>query len=371
MPAKRKANAEDDHLDFVDDEDDQEYEDAHAKKKSNVPKKDKGAGAGAGADKDAKKKKPAKPKPEVGPKPEGWDVLGDADGCPEGSVIAFRGSANEGCAKIAAFDFDGTLVHTKGDLPYPKDENDWRVYNNSSKEKIHELIADGYRIVIFTNQGAIKKAVNGRMAEKVTHRINNALKHYDLLDKGVCVLCACQSDQYRKPETGMFTLFEKHLNHGVQVDRDSSTFVGDADGSNPALGDTDRAFGDSLCLPFQSAEEFFGPPTELLEYYASGDGAGAAGTGGPNAGIVQMFRELANLTSLTQDDKKGFKVSAYRKAADAIEGYATTIVDTKESLKEVKKLPGVGQASLDKISEFLSTGSLAKIAELRTEVGMA
>ena len=58
-------------------------------------------------------------------------------------------------------------------------------------------------------------------------------------------------------------------------------------------------------------------------------------------------------------------------AADAIEGYATTIVDTKESLKEVKKLPGVGQASLDKISEFLSTGSLAKIAELRTEVGMA
>ena len=95
------------------------------------------------------------------------------------------------------------------------------------------------------------------MAEKVTHRINNVIKYYELLDKGVTVLCACNKDQYRKPHTGMFVLFENYFNHGIKVDRKNSFFVGDADGSYMSFGDSDKAFAEALNLPFKSPGEYF------------------------------------------------------------------------------------------------------------------
>ena len=372
MAPKRKPKAEAYAPDgfVVRDDEEEEYAPAGPPKTAKKTKQEAGAGAGADGAKKPPAKKPKAPKKEAGPKPANWDVCSE-EACPEQSVIAHLPPgehAKEGLSKIAAFDFDGTLVNTKMGTPFAKDKDDWREYNASVREKLQSLVDDGYKLVVFTNQGAIRKALHGVMAEKVTHRINDALKHFGVLDK-CTVLCACQNDNYRKPNTGMFDLFEKHFNGGVEVDRDNSMFVGDADGSNPELGDSDKAFAEALCLPFQTSEEFFGPPMELADYFRANPDANAAGAGGagPNAKVVQMFQELAMLTNLTHDEKKAFKVSAYRKAATALESFAATI--TVDNLKEVGKLPGVGKASLDKIKELLTNGSLAKIAELRTELG--
>lgn len=61
--------------------------------------------------------------------------------------------------KIAGFDLDGTLLNPKGDHVFPKDASDWQFTFPNVTSKLRELDAEGYRIVIFTNQLGLKDSV--------------------------------------------------------------------------------------------------------------------------------------------------------------------------------------------------------------------
>lgn len=50
---------------------------------------------------------------------------------------------------------DGTLIKTKSGLVFPKDYDDWQLIYPDVPKKLHKLHNDGYKIVIFTNQGSI------------------------------------------------------------------------------------------------------------------------------------------------------------------------------------------------------------------------
>jgi len=47
--------------------------------------------------------------------------------------------------RVAAFDFDSTLVETLSGSRFPKNPGDWKVFNQHVKPKLQQLHADGYR----------------------------------------------------------------------------------------------------------------------------------------------------------------------------------------------------------------------------------
>lgn len=57
-------------------------------------------------------------------------------------------------AKIAAFDLDGTLVKTKSGAEFALNGGDWMFAHRSVPAKLKEMYAEGFRIVIFSNQVA-------------------------------------------------------------------------------------------------------------------------------------------------------------------------------------------------------------------------
>lgn len=84
-----------------------------------------------------------------------------------------------------------------------------------------------------------------------------------------------------------------------------------------------------------------------------------------NQKIAAMLREIADLL-----DYQGvsFKPAAYRRAAQNIEGLSKDIASFKTE-KELKELPGIGDAIAKKVLEFFETGEMEFLVELRAEVG--
>jgi len=103
--------------------------------------------------------------------------------------------------KIAAFDMDGTLIVTKSGKVFPVDENDWQIYSPEVITSIKKLSDDGYKIVIFTNQGGI--GVNKVNEKTFKKKIENILK---VIETPVQVFIATRKDIYRKPAPGMWNI---------------------------------------------------------------------------------------------------------------------------------------------------------------------
>ena len=84
-----------------------------------------------------------------------------------------------------------------------------------------------------------------------------------------------------------------------------------------------------------------------------------------NEKVAALLREIADLL-----DYQGvsFKPAAYRRAAQNIEGLSKDIASYKTE-KELKELPGVGDAIAKKVLEFFETGEMEFLVELRAEVG--
>lgn len=81
----------------------------------------------------------------------------------------------------------------------------------------------------------------------------------------------------------------------------------------------------------------------------------------PNSGIVDFLLELADYEKNVS--RQMHKYNAYRKAAGVIKG----LDDKIESGKDAQKLEGVGKKMALKIDEFLQTGKLRKLEDIRTD----
>jgi DNA polymerase (family 10) len=84
-----------------------------------------------------------------------------------------------------------------------------------------------------------------------------------------------------------------------------------------------------------------------------------------NAEIADVFRDIADL--LEKKKENWFKIRAYRKAADSIEGLP---VPVGRLLAEgrLKEIPGVGEAITKKITELITTGGLEYYQKLKAEL---
>mmetsp|Transcript_17876 Transcript_17876/g.53806 ORF Transcript_17876/g.53806 Transcript_17876/m.53806 type:complete len:382 (-) Transcript_17876:1549-2694(-) len=353
MAPKRKVKAQDEA--FIDDDDNdvvelESDEDTKPKKKAKkpAPKKKSAAKEEGDGDEPPAKKKPAKPAAPKVPKitepttgTDGWTLHPPS--------LVYKVYDNKGATKIGAFDFDGTLCTFKDPKrKFAMGSDDWRLYNATVPAKIQQLRDEGYTIVVFSNQGAIKSALAGKASENTRSRFQQV---FDAIGGPIAAaFMSTSKDEFRKPEKGMWEFFTANCNGGVKVDLEGSFFCGDAAGNPGDALDTpsDRDFATAAGLPFKTPKEVFGE---------SGGGSGAAPNAtGVNADLANVFQQLADRFS---DDT--FKARAFKNAAGVLQDHPDRITSGKQALK----LPKIGKGSAAYIDEFLTTG---KLEALDTEI---
>ncbi|XP_032678130.1 uncharacterized protein F21D5.5 isoform X2 [Odontomachus brunneus] len=176
-----------------------------------------------------------------------------------GKLMIYTASSVQNQSKVAAYDMDGTLIKTKSGLVFPKDCNDWQLLYPDVPGKLKQFHANGYKIVIFTNQaglrtGKVKISDFKIKIERIVHKIGIPIQ----------VFIAVGISIYRKPAIGMWEILEKE-NGGTAIDKANSFYVGDAAGrpKNWAVGKkkdhstVDRLMALNLNVKFETPEEHF------------------------------------------------------------------------------------------------------------------
>ena len=194
----------------------------------------------------------------------GWKLKGE-----EGSKLLWCAGDAPHRAKVLGLDLDGTVVTTVSGGSFAQNARDWKWFNEEVRGRLRRAFAEeGYKVVIFTNQGAMARSGEGAKAEQVKDRIDLVRAALGS-DVPVTVLAAVGKEikgkgphRYRKPEPGMWQEFCDRLNGGVQIDMSASLYVGDAAGRAGDFADTDRKFADAVGLKFLTPEEFFVPQIE-------------------------------------------------------------------------------------------------------------
>lgn len=81
--------------------------------------------------------------------------------------------------------------------------------------------------------------------------------------------------------------------------------------------------------------------------------------------VLDMLRELAELTLLEEGDPQSFRVRAYESAAQAIAAQATDL--GRLTVADLKKIEGIGKSTAEKVHELLTNGKVQKLDELRAK----
>ena len=85
-----------------------------------------------------------------------------------------------------------------------------------------------------------------------------------------------------------------------------------------------------------------------------------------NKEIASLFQKMADLLEFKDDNV--FKINAYRKSARILNDLTTDIEEMVRT-GELKKLPGIGKGTAEKIIEYLSTGHITKYEEMKKGIG--
>jgi len=81
--------------------------------------------------------------------------------------------------------------------------------------------------------------------------------------------------------------------------------------------------------------------------------------------ILDMLRELAELTVLDEAEPQSFRARAYESAAQAIAAQGTDLGGLSE--KDLQRIQGIGKSTSAKIREFIASGKVQRLEELRAK----
>src|SRR5688572_12549560 len=81
--------------------------------------------------------------------------------------------------------------------------------------------------------------------------------------------------------------------------------------------------------------------------------------------VLEMLRELAQLTLLDEENPQSFRVRAYESAENAIAAQTRDLHEL--SVKELQHIEGIGKSTAEKIRELLDTGRVERLEALRKQ----
>jgi len=176
------------------------------------------------------------------------------------NFIILDGENIKGSSKIAAFDLDSTLIATKSGKKFPTSRKDWVWWDDSVPSKLNSLSKDGYKIVIFTNQGGLEK--NKISKTDITGKILDIVK---LLRIPIQVFISGGEGLYHKPSTNMWDYMISECNYNIKPDMKVSFYCGDAagrpkdwkKGAKRDFSCSDRKFAANVGVTFYTPEEIF------------------------------------------------------------------------------------------------------------------
>ena len=89
-----------------------------------------------------------------------------------------------------------------------------------------------------------------------------------------------------------------------------------------------------------------------------------------NADIAKVMRELGFLTEVEGGENAQFKARAYYRAADTIANLSEKIADlyAKGGTSALLEIPSIGKAIASKVEEFIKTGRMSQLEELRAKI---
>lgn len=193
------------------------------------------------------------------------------------SLLVREDSRDVPSCKIAGFDLNDTLVGSKTGQPgYAVTVSDWKLYHAMVPAKLRELHGDGFRIVIFTNQGNIRGALEGKRAQAFKAYVDAFLKEVEV---PALVIAATSRDKFRKPSSGMWNYLEEKASKLTTISKTECFYVGDAAGGPGEHSADDSDFAKNVGITFIHVNDYFpaeGGQSEMLE--AGLNGIKRAGT---------------------------------------------------------------------------------------------
>ena len=84
-----------------------------------------------------------------------------------------------------------------------------------------------------------------------------------------------------------------------------------------------------------------------------------------NAEVAALFDELAVLTRIADGSAQSFRARAYEAAVKTIEGLPRSVAALSDA--ELRRVSGIGKSSASSIREYVETGRVARLEELREE----
>lgn len=148
--------------------------------------------------------------------------------------------------KMAAFDYDWTLVSPKGGKTFPSNIDDWEWLYPTIPEKIKNYYEDGFMIVIFTNQS---KDWKHEQIKLVAASLGIPI---------FIVVATCKCDY--KPNPKLFNLFIGDN----KINKEKSFFIGDAIGRTYDFSDSDKVFAENIGIPCYCPEQVFHMKSEII-----------------------------------------------------------------------------------------------------------
>jgi bifunctional polynucleotide phosphatase/kinase len=160
-------------------------------------------------------------------------------------------------SKVAAFDFDGTLVKNKSGKRFPINEDDWEFFSDDTKNKLIEFNKKGYCMIIISNQKGI-----GKNDKKMQEWKNKLDKIHAELKIPLIVFASIKNDMHRKPLPTFWQIIakkmeENKINSSCLKDSDSCFYCGDACGRKDDFSDTDLKFALNYGIKFVIPEFVF------------------------------------------------------------------------------------------------------------------
>ena len=187
--------------------------------------------------------------------------------------------------KVAAFDLDGTLVRWASESPgfWPSQLAHYELWNSAVITKMQHLYDhENHLLVIFTNQGGIQGAHNGKKATLIKAIID---WFESLVQRPLIVVASTKSlkkykdRSFHKPTPNMWNkIFVPYFGKkSARFDVKESFFVGDSADEDDPQGGVDKKFAERAgggLGAFYTPDDYFGPSHQELRKRRSELGGG-------------------------------------------------------------------------------------------------